>query len=85
MLFINRRGSARFVLCRSCGHVPECPRCSTSLTVHRGEGLLRCHWCDFQTAVPELCPSCGAGPVSEFGAGTKRVAEEVQRLFPNAS
>jgi len=48
VLFINRRGSARFVLCRACGHVPECPRCSTSLTVHRAEGLMRCHWCDYQ-------------------------------------
>jgi primosomal protein N' (replication factor Y) len=84
VLFINRRGSARFVLCRSCGTVPECPRCSTSLTVHRGEGLLRCHWCDYQAAIPELCASCGNGTVKEFGAGTERVAEETQRLFPDA-
>ncbi len=84
VLFINRRGSARFVLCRACGHVPECPRCSTSLTVHRAEGLMRCHWCDYQSAIPEICLSCGAGPVKEFGAGTERVAEEVQRLFPEA-
>ena len=84
VLFINRRGSARFVLCRACGHVPECPRCSTSLTVHRSEALLRCHWCDYQTALPEICTACGAGPVREFGAGTQRVADEVQRLFPEA-
>ncbi|HEX3549336.1 MAG TPA: primosomal protein N' [Candidatus Elarobacter sp.] len=84
VLFINRRGSARFVLCRACGHVPECPRCSTSLTVHRSEALLRCHWCDFQTVVPEACASCGTGPVREFGAGTQRVADEVGRLFPEA-
>lgn len=84
VLFINRRGSARFVLCRACGEVPECPRCSTSLTVHRSENLLRCHWCDFQRAIPEVCASCGAGPVREFGAGTQRVADEVERLFPDA-
>ncbi|HYZ16719.1 MAG TPA: primosomal protein N' [Candidatus Acidoferrum sp.] len=84
VLFINRRGSARFVLCRSCGDVPQCPRCSTSLTVHKSEALLRCHWCDYQTAVIEVCPACGAGPVREFGAGTQRVAEEVERLFPDA-
>ncbi len=84
VLFINRRGSGRFVLCRACGHVPECPRCSVSLTVHRSEALLRCHWCDFQTALPQTCASCGAGPVREFGAGTQRVADEVQRLFPEA-
>ena len=84
VLFINRRGSARFVLCRACGHVPECPRCSTSLTVHRNETLLRCHWCDYQTLLSDVCAACGAGPVREFGAGTQRVAEEVQRLFPEA-
>ncbi|HEX3467748.1 MAG TPA: primosomal protein N' [Candidatus Elarobacter sp.] len=84
VLFINRRGSGRFVLCRACGYVPECPRCSTALTVHRSEALLRCHWCDYQTPVPEICASCGIGPVREFGAGTQRVAEEVQHLFPAA-
>jgi primosomal protein N' (replication factor Y) (superfamily II helicase) len=84
VLLINRRGSARFVLCRACGHVPECPRCSVSLTVHRSEALLRCHWCDHQAPVAEICAACGAGPVREFGAGTQRVADEVQRLFPGA-
>jgi primosomal protein N' (replication factor Y) (superfamily II helicase) len=85
VLLINRRGSARFVLCRACGHVPECPRCSVSLTVHRSEELLRCHWCDYQTPQIETCTACGAGPVREFGAGTQRVADEVRRLFPGAS
>ena len=85
VLFINRRGSARFVLCRSCGHVPECPRCSTALTVHRSEGLLRCHWCDYQTPLQEMCEKCGDGPVHEFGGGTERVAAEAARLFPQAS
>ncbi len=85
VLFINRRGSARFVLCRACGAVPECPRCSTSLTVHRSEALLRCHWCDHQQPLPELCAACGAGPVREFGSGTQRVAEEIERLFPGAA
>ncbi len=84
MLFINRRGSGRFVLCRACGFVPECPRCSVALTAHRSESLLRCHWCDFQSAVPETCATCGAGPVREFGAGTQRVADEVAQLFPEA-
>jgi primosomal protein N' (replication factor Y) (superfamily II helicase) len=84
VLFINRRGSARFVLCRTCGNVPECPRCSTSLTVHRSESLLRCHWCDHQQPLPEVCAACGAGPVREFGAGTQRVADEAERLFPEA-
>ncbi|HTX59956.1 MAG TPA: primosomal protein N', partial [Verrucomicrobiae bacterium] len=84
VLFVNRRGSAGFLLCRSCGHVPECPRCSVSLSVHRGEGLLRCHYCDYQAPLPSRCPACGLESVREFGAGTERVAEEVLRLFPSA-
>ncbi|MBV9441018.1 MAG: primosomal protein N', partial [Candidatus Eremiobacteraeota bacterium] len=84
VLFVNRRGSARFVLCRACGHVPGCPRCSTSLTVHRAEGLLRCHWCDFQALLTETCARCAAGPVREMGGGTERVAAEVEHLFPAA-
>jgi primosomal protein N' (replication factor Y) len=84
VLFVNRRGSAGFLLCRGCGHVPECNRCSVSLTVHRAEGLLRCHYCDAQRAIPRVCDRCGAESIKEFGAGTQRVAEEVQRLYPNA-
>ena len=84
VLFINRRGAASFMLCRACGAVPECARCSLSLTVHRGEALLRCHLCDAQRPVPAACPACGGGPVREFGAGTERVAEAVRALFPAA-
>ncbi len=84
VLFVNRRGSASFVLCRSCGKVPECPRCSVSLTAHRSEALLRCHYCDFQTAFPHICPACGLPTIKEFGIGTERVAEEIARLFPQA-
>ena len=85
VLFVNRRGTARFILCRSCGHVPECLRCSTSLVVHRGEGILRCHYCDAQQPIPENCSVCGLGPIREFGVGTERVAHEVETLYPGAS
>lgn len=84
VLFVNRRGSGGFLLCRACGDVPQCDRCSVSLAVHRTEGLLRCHYCDLQRAIPTLCLSCGDANVKEFGVGTERVAEEVLRLFPNA-
>jgi len=84
LLFVNRRGSARAWLCRSCGKAPECPHCSVTLTVHRHEGLLRCHYCDFRAAIPERCPHCGADALAEFGVGTQRVVEEVARLFPQA-
>ncbi len=84
VLFVNRRGSGGFLLCRKCGHVPECTRCSVSLAVHRAEGLLRCHYCDLQRPIPSFCPNCGEAAVKEFGVGTERVAEEVATLFPQA-
>jgi primosomal protein N' (replication factor Y) (superfamily II helicase) len=84
VLFVNRRGSGGFVLCRSCGYVPQCPRCDTSLTAHRSEGLLRCHYCDFQMPLPRVCPECRLETIREFGVGTERVAEEVGKLFPQA-
>ena len=84
VLFVNRRGSAGFILCRTCGAVPECPRCSVSLSAHRSEGLLRCHYCDHQMPIPVDCPACGLATIREFGIGTERVVEEVTRLFPQA-
>ena len=84
VLFVNRRGSGGFVLCRTCGFVPECPRCDVSLTAHRSEGLLRCHYCDHQEPLPVTCPSCKQQTIREFGIGTERVEEEVRRLFPGA-
>jgi primosomal protein N' (replication factor Y) len=84
VLFVNRRGSASFILCRACGTVPHCRRCSVSLAVHRADGLLRCHLCDAQQPIPAACPACGAGPIREFGAGTQKVVEAAQTLFPSA-
>jgi primosomal protein N' (replication factor Y) (superfamily II helicase) len=84
VLFVNRRGAARFVLCRACGAVPGCTRCSTGLVLHREEGLLRCHYCDAQRPVPQQCPACGDGPVLPFGVGTQRVVEDLAQLYPAA-
>jgi primosomal protein N' (replication factor Y) len=84
VLFVNRRGSGNFLLCRACGHVPVCLRCSVSLTVHRADRKLRCHYCDAQRAIPERCEKCGTEAIKELGVGTQRVAEEVQKLYPNA-
>ncbi|HEY0798221.1 MAG TPA: primosomal protein N', partial [Candidatus Baltobacteraceae bacterium] len=84
VLFVNRRGTAGFLLCRACGIVPECARCSVSLAVHRGEGLLRCHLCDAQSPIPTNCPACGSPAIREFGVGTQKVVEAAQALFPGA-
>lgn len=84
MLFVNRRGTASFVLCRACAFVPRCRRCSLSLTYHAGEGLLRCHLCDAQERMHDRCPRCAQAPFRPFGIGTQRVVDELEDLFPQA-
>jgi len=84
VLFVNRRGTSSFILCRACGAVPDCRRCSVSLALHRAEDLLRCHLCDAQRSVPTTCPACGAGPIREFGVGTQKVVEAVRELYADA-
>lgn len=84
ILLVNRRGSGGSLLCRRCGRAPQCPRCSVALSAHRGERLLRCHYCDFQQRIPSICSSCGAEEIGELGVGTESVVAEVGRLFPAA-
>ena len=83
MLFLNRRGYAGFVSCRSCGHVIKCPHCDVSLTYHR-DGSLRCHYCGFRTAYETRCPACGSAHVAVFGLGTEKAEAALQREFPGA-
>ncbi len=85
ILFLNRRGFSTFVSCRSCGYVAECPNCSISLTYHKFNDTLRCHYCGHTIQNYDLCPSCGSKHIRYFGGGTQKVEEEVQRLFPGAS
>lgn len=84
LLFVNRRGSAGALVCRNCGHSPECPRCSVALAVHRSERLLRCHYCDYRAPLAQRCGKCSAEAIRELGIGTERVVDEVLRLFPSA-
>jgi len=83
MLFINRRGYAGFVSCRSCGHVMKCPHCDVSLTSHNN-GKLFCHYCGYNEVMPKLCPTCGSPYIAAFGTGTQKVEEMVKREFPSA-
>lgn len=83
LLFLNRRGYATFVVCRECGHVIKCDRCDISLTYHL-DGSLRCHYCNYQTRMPEKCPSCGSRYIRHFGVGTQKVEDEAKKLFPQA-
>ena len=81
ILFLNRRGSSRYVLCGECGHVPECPRCSAPLTYHSANGRLMCHHCGHSQRSFDACPVCG-GIMKRVGAGTQKVEEELAGLFP---
>jgi len=83
MLFLNRRGYAGFVSCRSCGHVMKCPHCDISLTTHNG-GKMICHFCGFEELQPNLCPTCKSKYIAAFGTGTQKVEELVKREFPEA-
>jgi primosomal protein N' (replication factor Y) len=94
ILFLNRRGTATFVLCRDCGHVARCPNCDVPLTLHRLRGFspeateganrreLVCHHCNQRRPVPARCPQCGGRHIRHFGLGTERVEEAVRQLYP---
>ena len=83
ILFLNRRGSSRMLLCGECGYVPQCPRCSTAMTYHSANGRLMCHYCGHSEPATDTCPECG-GWMKHIGAGTQKVEEELRELFPEA-
>lgn len=83
MLFLNRRGYAGFVSCRSCGYVVKCPHCDVSLSAHR-DGRMHCHYCGYTEAVKQICPSCGSKYLLSFKAGTQQIEELLCRQYPHA-
>lgn len=84
MLFLNRRGYASFMLCRDCGHVPQCPNCDISLTYHKSTDQLKCHYCGHQEVPPNKCPNCESEHIRQVGTGTQRVEELLQEAFQEA-
>ncbi|MGN0244152.1 MAG: primosomal protein N' [Lachnospiraceae bacterium] len=84
MIFINRRGYANFVSCRSCGHVVKCHHCDVSLTIHKEGPKLACHYCGYTTELPKRCPKCGGKQIAAFGVGTQKVVTALQKHFPKA-
>ena len=83
MLFINRRGFAGFVSCRSCGYVAKCPHCDVSLTAHKG-GKLVCHYCGHEEPEHPVCPQCGSKHIGGFRVGTQQIEELIKKQFPQA-
>ncbi len=84
ILFLNRRGTATFVICRDCGHVLKCPRCDTPLTYHRPGMMLACHYCGRHEPPHQECPVCGSKRIRYFGLGTEEVESRVQQQWPQA-
>lgn len=83
MLFLNKRGYAGFVSCRSCGHCMKCPHCDLSLTEHKN-GTLVCHTCGYIQPKVTLCPKCGSRYILGFRAGTQQIEELLNRMYPGA-
>jgi primosomal protein N' (replication factor Y) len=84
VILLNRRGYSTFVLCRECGHVLKCRHCDIPLVYHTPGHSLRCHYCQERHAVPDTCPECGSRYIRYFGAGTQKVEETLNALFPAA-
>ena len=85
ILFLNRRGFSTFVMCRDCGYTVKCKRCNITLTYHKQENKLKCHYCGYEQKVITECPECHSKNIKYFGAGTQRLEEEVKNFFPNAT
>lgn len=84
VLFLNKRGHSSFVMCRDCGYVIDCPHCDISLTYHRYQQQMKCHYCGFETIVPTTCPECASEHIRYFGTGTQKVEEELGKVLPEA-
>ena len=84
VLFLNKRGHSSFVMCRDCGYVIQCPNCDISLTYHRYQQQMKCHYCGYEAVVPTICPECTSEHIRYFGTGTQKVEEELGKIFPEA-
>jgi primosomal protein N' (replication factor Y) len=85
VLMLNKRGHSSFIMCRDCGFVPTCPHCEISLTYHRHQNLMKCHYCGHQEQLATKCPECESDHIRYFGTGTQKVEEELTKVIPEAS
>ncbi|KAB2337455.1 primosomal protein N' [Cytobacillus depressus] len=84
VLFLNKRGHSSFVMCRDCGYVVNCPNCDISLTYHRFNQQMKCHYCGYEAHVPGHCPECQSEHIRYFGTGTQKVEEELAKILPES-
>lgn len=85
ILFLNRRGYSTFIMCRECGYTVKCKNCNISMTYHRAENKLKCHYCGYEENVVTICPNCHSTKIRYFGTGTQKLEQEIYKLFPQAS
>ena len=85
ILFLNRRGYSTFVMCRECGYTARCNNCNISLTYHKNDNKLKCHYCGYEIKTLTKCPECNSNKIKYFGTGTQKLEEEVKKIFPNVS
>lgn len=84
ILFLNRRGFSTFVTCKNCSETIKCPNCDITLTYHKSNRMLRCHYCGYATPLPKVCPHCKEEALSDLGVGTEKIEEELHGLLPSA-
>ena len=84
ILFLNRRGYSQTVICKECGYVAKCQSCDVSLTYHRDEDCLKCHYCGARYSMLSACPNCSSKKLSYAGTGTQRIVYDLQKLYPTA-
>jgi primosomal protein N' (replication factor Y) len=84
ILFLNRRGYSQTVICKECGYVAKCEACDVSLTYHRDENCLKCHYCGTKYNMLSACPDCGGIKLTYAGTGTQRIVSDLQKLYPTA-
>ena len=85
ILFLNRRGYSTFIMCRDCGYVVKCPNCDISLTYHKYQNKLKCHYCGHEENLVTICPECHSKKIRYFGTGTQKLEQEINKMFPKAS
>ena len=83
IILLNRRGYSSFVLCRSCGESIKCPNCDVTLTYHRSERVIICHYCNHRQPAPLKCPNCAGKYIYYVGEGTQQIEEQLKKLFPS--
>lgn len=85
ILFLNRRGYSTFIMCRECGYTVKCKNCNISMTYHKTENKLKCHYCGYEENVVTICPECHSNKIRYFGTGTQKLEQEINKIFPQAT